>query len=129
MAGMSTYARTGYDVRVGVVGPSELVERAMLTGLPGAPTAHMLPSEAELGLHRRLVMAPYAHEQDAPEKVTRLGPGVSALLFASRVPLDYARRAGCPGLPGHLHPARRNAAVRGAAASPPGGAPARRGEL
>jgi hypothetical protein len=99
MAGMSTYARTGYEVRVGVVGPSELVERAMLTGLPGAPTAHMLPSEADLGLHRRLVMAPYTHEQDAPEKVTRLGPGVSALLFASRVPLDYARRAGvlaCP---------------------------------
>lgn len=99
MAGMSTDARTGYEVRVGVVGPSELVERAMLTGLPGAPTAHMLPSEAELGLHRRLVMAPYVHEQDAPEKVARLGPGVSALLFASRVPLDYARRAGvlaCP---------------------------------
>jgi hypothetical protein len=99
MAGMSTYARTGFEVRVGVVGPSELVERAMLTGLPGAPTAHMLPSEAELGLRRRLVMAPYAHEQNAPEKVTRLGPGVSALLFASRVPLDYARRAGvlaCP---------------------------------
>ena len=99
MAGMSTDARTGYEVRVGVVGPSELVERAMLTGLPGAPTAHMLPSEAELGLHRRLVMAPYVHEQDAPEKVARLGAGVSALLFASRVPLDYARRSGvlaCP---------------------------------
>jgi hypothetical protein len=99
MAGMSTDAGTGYEVRVGVVGPSELVERAMLTGLPGVPTAHMLPSEAELGLHRRLVMAPYVHEQDAPEKVARLGPGVSALLFASRVPFDYARRAGvlaCP---------------------------------
>ena len=99
MAGMSTYARTGFEVRVGVVGPSELVERAMLSGLPGTPTAHMLPSEAELGLHRRLVMAPYAHEHDAPEKVTRLGAGVGALLFASRVPLDYARRAGvlaCP---------------------------------
>lgn len=96
---MSAYARTGYEVRVGIVGPSELVERAMLSGLPGAATARMLPSEAELGLHRRLVMAPYVHEHDAPDKVARLGDSVSALLFASRVPLDYARRSGvlaCP---------------------------------
>lgn len=99
MAGMSAHAGTGYEVRVGIVGPSELVQRAMLSGLPGAATAHMLPSEAELGLHRRLVMAPYVHEHDAPDKVARLGSSVSALLFASRVPLDYARRSGvlaCP---------------------------------
>ena len=129
MAGMSTYARTGYEVRVGVVGPSELVERAMLTGLPGAPTAHMLPSEAELGLHRRLVMAPYAHEQDAPEKVTRLGARRQRVTVRQPRPARLRPPGRRPGLPGHLHPARRHAAVRGAAAGPPGGAPARRGEL
>ena len=36
MAGMSAFARTGYEVRVGIVGPRELVERAMLSGLPGS---------------------------------------------------------------------------------------------
>ena len=99
MTGMSAFARTGYEVRVGIVGPRELVERAMLSGLPGSATAQLQPSEAELGLQRRLVMAPYIHEHDAPEKVARLGSSVGAILFASRAPLDYSRRSGaltCP---------------------------------
>ena len=99
MAGMSAFARTGYEVRVGIVGPRELVERAMLSGLPGSATAQLQPSESEPGLQRRLVMAPYVQEHDAPEKVARLGGSVSAILFASRVPLDYSRRSGvldCP---------------------------------
>jgi hypothetical protein len=98
---MSGYARTGREVRVGIVGPRELVERAMLSGLPGASpaAAYVQPQEAELGLQRRLVMAPYAAEHEAAEKVARLGGGVSALLFASRVPLDYARRAGVLSVP------------------------------
>ena len=51
-------------MRVGVVGPGEFVERAMLSGLPGAVSRDMLPSEAELGLQRRLVMAPYLREHE-----------------------------------------------------------------
>jgi hypothetical protein len=73
----------------------------MLSGLPGPHGAdsHVLPSEADLGLRRRLVMAPYLSEHEAPERVSRLGDGVDACLFASRFPLDYARKSGvlsCP---------------------------------
>jgi hypothetical protein len=101
MANMSVYARQERAVRVGIVGPHELVERIMLSGLPGPHGAdsHVLPSEAELGLRRRLVMAPYLSEHEAPERVSRLGDGVDACLFASRFPLDYARKSGvltCP---------------------------------
>jgi hypothetical protein len=96
MAGMSVYARQEREVRVAIVGPHELVERIMLSGLPRATGAaeHLLPSEAELGLRRRLVMAPYVNEHEAPEKVARLGDSVDAFLFASRIPLEFARRAG-----------------------------------
>jgi hypothetical protein len=100
MASMSVYARQDREVRVGVVGPHELVERVMLSGLPGAGGgAQVQPSEADLGLRRRLVMAPYFSEHEAPEKVARLGDSVDACLFAGRIPLDYARRSGvlsCP---------------------------------
>jgi hypothetical protein len=73
----------------------------MLSGLPGPHGAdsHVLPSEADLGLRRRLVMAPYLSEHEAPERVARLGDDVDACLFASRFPLDYARKSGvlsCP---------------------------------
>src|ERR1700722_7305380 len=99
-AGVSALARQDRDVRVGIVGPRELVERVMLSGLPGpGGAAHSLPPEAELGLRRRLVMAPYLNEHEAPDKGARLGGTVSAFLFASRIPLDYVRRAGgltCP---------------------------------
>jgi hypothetical protein len=101
MASVSAYARQERAVRVGIVGPHELVERIMLSGLPGPHGAdsHVLPSEADLGLRRRLVMAPYLSEHEAPERVSRLGDGVDACLFASRFPLDYARKSGvlsCP---------------------------------
>ncbi len=101
MASVSVYARQERVVRVGIVGPHELVERIMLSGLPGPHGAdsHVLPTEAELGLRRRLVMAPYLSEHEAPERVSRLGDAVDACLFASRFPLDYARRSGvlsCP---------------------------------
>jgi len=36
MAGISVYARPDREVRVAIVGPHELVERIMLSGLPGA---------------------------------------------------------------------------------------------
>ncbi len=101
MASVSVYARQERAVRVGIVGPHELVERIMLSGLPGPHGAdsHLLPTEADLGLRRRLVMAPYLSEHEAPERVARLGDGVDACLFASRFPLDYARKSGvlsCP---------------------------------
>jgi hypothetical protein len=98
---MSVYARQERAVRVGIVGPHDLVERIMLSGLPGPQSAdaRILPSESELGLRRRLVMAPYLSEHEAPERVTRLGDSVDACLFASRIPLDYARRSGVLSVP------------------------------
>jgi hypothetical protein len=100
MAGVRVYARRDREVRVGVAGPREFVERVMLSGLPGAGGgAPVPPSEAELGIARRLVMAPYLTEHEVAERVARLADGVNAWLFASRIPLDYARRSGvlaCP---------------------------------
>src|SRR5689334_19688092 len=43
---------------------------------------------------RRLVAVVYRTEQEAGDKVLRLGTGIDAWLFASRVPYAYARRAG-----------------------------------
>ena len=43
---------------------------------------------------RRLVAVVYRTEQEAGDKVLRLGTGIDAWLFASRVPYVYARRAG-----------------------------------
>jgi hypothetical protein len=40
------------------------------------------------------VAAAYRNEQEAGDKVLRLGPGIDAWLFASQVPYSYARRAG-----------------------------------
>lgn len=101
MASMTVYARQERTVRVGIVGPHQLVERVMLSGLPGSHNAdsHVVPTDAELGLRRRLVMAPYLSENEAPERVARLGDTIDACLFASRVPLEYTRRSGvlsCP---------------------------------
>ncbi len=52
------------------------------------------PAFAGSGLARRLVAAAYRNEQEAPDKVLRLGPAIDVFLFASPVPLEYARRAG-----------------------------------
>jgi hypothetical protein len=97
---MSVYARQEREARVGVVGPHELVERVMLSGLPGPGLATQPPpAEAEVGLRHRLLMAPYVSEHEAPERVARIGDAVDAWLFASRIPMDYARRSGvlaCP---------------------------------
>ncbi|MFB9718895.1 GTP cyclohydrolase IIa [Planobispora longispora] len=75
------------DLTIGVVGPHDLVERVMLMGHAAAP----LPC--------RLVAAAYRDEQEAPDKVTRLGAGVDACLFASPVPYDLARRSGVLTMP------------------------------
>jgi hypothetical protein len=86
---------------IGVVGPHELVERIMLSGSgsggqpvpagPGWPSGS--PPGGQVAV-RRLVAAAYRSEQEAADKVVRLGAGVDVFLFASPVPHEYARRAG-----------------------------------
>jgi hypothetical protein len=90
------------ELTIGVVGPHDLVERVMLSGTaaPGQPVATGTagwpqgPSFAGSGPARRLVAAAYRSEQEAPDKVLRLGSTVDVFLFACQVPLEYARRAG-----------------------------------
>jgi hypothetical protein len=90
------------ELTIGVVGPHDLVERVMLSGTaaPGQPAATGTagwpqgPSFAGSGPARRLVAAAYRSEQEAPDKVLRLGSTVDVFLFACQVPLEYARRAG-----------------------------------
>jgi hypothetical protein len=91
------------ELTIGVVGSHDLVERIMLSPA-AAPGSHggnsvsghdgqgSLPTG--LGVARRLVAAAYRNEQEAGDKVLRLGPGIDAWLFASQVPYTYARRAG-----------------------------------
>ncbi len=75
------------DLTIGVVGPHDLVERVMLMGHAAAP----VPC--------RLVAAAYRDEQEAADKVTRLGPNVDACLFSSPAPYEIARRAGVLTMP------------------------------
>ena len=93
------------ELAIGVVGSHELVERIMLSPVttPGSPRAAAglsgnEPVDGDLplepGLARRLVAAAYRTEQEAGDKVLRLGAGIDAWLFASKVPYSYARRAG-----------------------------------
>jgi hypothetical protein len=87
----------GAEPTIGIVGPHELVERIMLSGLPlNAGSGSAQSAEAPT---RRLVTAAYREEQEAPEKVARLGASVDACLFASRVPYEFARRAGVLTVP------------------------------
>ena len=111
-------ARLGYDWRmtngqrppleltIGVVGSHDLVEQIMLSGT--AMPAPRRPGSTGPGgngqaaggystapaVARRLVAVAYRTEQEAGDKVLRLGPGIDVWLFASRVPTLYARRAG-----------------------------------
>ena len=91
------------ELAIGVVGPQELVERVMLSGPvmlgqpAAAPAATGWPQWSSLAgpaMARRLVAAAYRNEQEAPDKVLRLGPQIDVFLFASQVPLEHARRAG-----------------------------------
>jgi hypothetical protein len=93
------------ELTIGVVGSHDLVERIMLSpaaapgprrATPGLPGTDLAPAGSPPGpaLARRLVAAAYRSEQEAGDKVLRLGPGIDAWLFASQVPYTYARRAG-----------------------------------
>ena len=99
------------ELTIGIVGPHDLVERIMLSGtaqpgvLPGGPghPAGGAPVPSANGSSasppRRLVAAAYRSEQEAADKVLRLGAGIDACLFASQVPYEYARRAGTLRVP------------------------------
>ena len=84
------------ELTIGVVGPHDLVERVMLSGAatPGQALSVTGPWPA-----RRLVAAAYRGEQEAPDKVLRLGPAIDVFLFACPVSLEYARRAGVLRVP------------------------------
>jgi hypothetical protein len=84
--------RTG-DLTIGVIGPHEVVERIMLMG-PGSTGP----------LNARLVAAAYRDEQEATDKVVRLGATIDAYLFASPVPYEYARKAGVLTMPATFVP-------------------------
>jgi hypothetical protein len=89
------------DLTIGIVGPHDLVERVMLMGHGPTP----VPS--------RLVAAAYRDEQEAADKVVRLGTGVDVCLFASPVPYDFARKAGVLTMPATYVPLN-GAALQGA---------------
>ena len=89
------------DLTIGVVGPHDLVERVMLMGHGPTP----VPS--------RLVAAAYRDEQEAADKVVRLGSGVDVCLFASPVPYEFARKAGVLTMPATYVPLN-GAALQGA---------------
>jgi hypothetical protein len=88
------------ELTIGIVGPLDLVERVMLARTPiGQPgTAGSFAADTPWPT-RRLVAAVYREEQEAADKVLKLGRAVDACMFASHVPYSYARRAGvlcCP---------------------------------
>ncbi|MDR0344636.1 MAG: transcriptional regulator, partial [Nocardiopsaceae bacterium] len=99
---MTTQRQASPELTIGIIGPHDLVERVMLSGAATAGTAGpAVPGEWQpalpaggTGPARRLVGAAYRNEQEAADKVLRLGSSVDACLFASRVPYEYARRAG-----------------------------------
>ncbi|PRY00985.1 transcriptional regulator [Allonocardiopsis opalescens] len=60
----------------------------------------MLMGHSSAGpVNARLVAAAFRDEQEAAEKVARLGVNLDACLFASPVPYEYARKAGALTMP------------------------------
>jgi hypothetical protein len=109
---MTAQRQPAAELTIGIVGPHDLVERIMLSGspqlsgLPGGPAHPAATTPAGAAANgtspspaRRLVAAAYRSEQEAADKVLRLGPGIDACLFASQVPYEYARRAGALRVP------------------------------
>src|SRR5580704_4895897 len=88
------------ELTIGVVGSHDLVEQIMMSGTAGAASGPGGNGQAAGGystapaVARRLVAVAYRTEQEAGDKVLRLGPGIDVWLFASRVPYLYARQAG-----------------------------------
>jgi hypothetical protein len=89
------------ELTIGIIGPHELVERIMLDGFSSAGQAGQGGGSAMTG-HipaRRLVAAAYKDEQEAADKVARLGTAVDSCLFASYPAYENARRAGVLRVP------------------------------
>jgi hypothetical protein len=73
----------------------------------------MLMGHGPTPIPSRLVAAAYRDEQEAADKVVRLGSGVDVCLFASPVPYDFARKAGVLSMPATFVPLN-GAALQGA---------------
>src|SRR5215467_14067796 len=79
---MSAPSLPAAELTIGIVGTHDLVEKIMLSGPlagPAGPADQAVPA-------RRLIAAAYRDEQEAADRVTRLGPGIDVCLFASKVP-------------------------------------------
>jgi len=88
------------ELTIGIVGPHDLVERIMLSGVTAVGhVAAAGSSLADPAAARRMVAAAYRDEHEAADKVARLGPVIDSWLFASPVPLEHARRAGVLAAP------------------------------
>ncbi|RJL32256.1 transcriptional regulator [Bailinhaonella thermotolerans] len=59
----------------------------------------MLMGHGSVPVPCRLVAAAYRDEQEAADKVVKLGAGVDVCLFASPLPYDFARRSGVLSVP------------------------------
>jgi hypothetical protein len=110
MARVAGTGQSSGELTIGIIGPYDLVEKIMLSGpvparSPGPDTTGPLPA-------RRLVAAAYRDEQEAADKVTRLGAGIDACLFASPVPYDYAVKAGVLTAPATYVPLAGSALYR-----------------
>jgi len=87
---MNAPSQPAAELTIGIVGTHDLVEKIMLSGPltgPAGLAEQAIPA-------RRLIAAAYRDEQEAADRVIRLGPGIDVCLFASKVPYGYARKAG-----------------------------------
>ncbi|SRR5712691_10873625 len=116
LVGMRSAGQPHGELTIGIIGPHDLVERIMLDGfssggaagpggqgapggqggLAGPPGGPAMTAHAPA---RRLVAAAYRDEQEAADKVARLGTAVDSCLFASHAAYEYARRAGVLRVP------------------------------
>jgi hypothetical protein len=98
---MRGQGRAHGELTIGIIGPHDLVERIMLSGLPAGSRAGWQATAAATGYGpgRRLIAGAYKDEQEAADKVARLGTAIDACLFANHVSHEYARRAGVLSVP------------------------------
>jgi hypothetical protein len=86
---MNSSPQVAAELTIGIVGSHDLVEKIMLSGPLAAPGQAGSPPVAG-----RFIAAAYRDEQEAADRVVRLGSSIDVCLFASKVPYGYARKAG-----------------------------------